>query len=54
MTPGMLERISVRSTAAEDTIHNEPFAVSPKMVADAILAADARGREWRRNHASPA
>jgi glycerol dehydrogenase len=54
MTPGMLERISVRSTATGETIHNEPFAVSPQMVAEAIRAADAMGREWQRNHLPPA
>jgi glycerol dehydrogenase len=48
MTPDMLERIAQRSTATGETIHNEPFDVHPEMVADAIRAADAIGREWRR------
>lgn len=42
-----LQRISQRSTAEGETIHNEPFDVTPKMVADAILAADAVGRAWK-------
>jgi len=48
LTPDMLDRIAVRSTASGETIHNEPFEVSPGMVADAIRMADAVGREWRR------
>jgi glycerol dehydrogenase len=47
MTPDMLNRIATRSTAEGETIHNEPFEVHPEMVADAIRAADAMGREWR-------
>jgi glycerol dehydrogenase len=47
MTPDMLDRIAVRSTAKGETIHNEPFEVTPEMVADAIRAADAIGREWQ-------
>ena len=48
MTPDMLDRIAVRSTARGETIHNEPFEVLPGMVADAIRAADAVGRGWQR------
>ncbi len=40
----MLERVAARATAPGETIHNEPFEVTPAMVADAILAADAEGR----------
>ena len=47
LEPEMLERIAVRSTAPGETIHNEPFAVSAAMVADAIRAADAMGRASR-------
>lgn len=43
-----LEPIARRATAPGETIHNEPFAVTPEMVADAILAADALGRAWKR------
>ena len=47
--PGeLLERIAARATAKGETIHNEPFEVTPEMVADAIRAADATGRAWRR------
>ncbi len=48
-TPDVLDRIAVRAAATGETIHNEPFEVSPEKVADAIRAADAAGREWRRS-----
>ncbi|MGE0683424.1 MAG: glycerol dehydrogenase [Candidatus Binatia bacterium] len=51
MSPDMLEQIATRATAEGETIHNEPFAVTPDMVADAILAADAMGRAWRQQEA---
>ncbi|MEW6299308.1 MAG: glycerol dehydrogenase [Thermodesulfobacteriota bacterium] len=47
----MLEQVAARATAEGETIHNEPFEVRPDMVADAILAADAMGRAWRRRAA---
>ena len=53
MTPDMLDRIAVRGTAKGETIHNEPFEVTPEMVADAIRAADAIGSEWQRTHGPP-
>ncbi len=53
ITPGMLECVAVRSTAKGETIHNEPFEVSPEMVADAIRAADAIGSEWQHTHGFP-
>jgi glycerol dehydrogenase len=53
ITPDMLDRIATRSTAKGETIHNEPFEVQPDMVADAIRAADAMGREWQRTHIRP-
>ena len=43
----LLDQVAVRSTAEGETIHNEPFEVRPDMVADAILATDALGRDWR-------
>lgn len=46
-----LTRIASRATAASETIHNEPFAVPPEMVADAIRAADALGRSHARGAA---
>lgn len=45
--PELLHRVAARATAPGETIHNEPFEVSPEIVADAILAADAAGRAWR-------
>ena len=42
------ESVATRTTAPGETIHNEPFDVTTDMVADAILAADALGRAWRR------
>ncbi len=45
-----LQKISVRTTAENDTMHNKPFEVQPDMVADAIMAADAMGRAWRKGH----
>ena len=46
----VLQKIAIRATAENDTIHNEPFEVRPDMVADAIMAADAMGRAWRKDH----
>jgi hypothetical protein len=40
----MVEQIAAGATAPGATIHNEPFEVTPDLVADAILAADAVGR----------
>jgi glycerol dehydrogenase len=45
--PELLQQVAARSTAPGETIHNEPFEVTPEMVADAILAADAAGRNWQ-------
>ena len=42
----VLQRVAKRSVAKGETIHNEPFAVDPTMVQDAIRAADAIGRRW--------
>lgn len=42
--------IAERATAPGETIHNEPFEVTADMVTDAILTADAAGREWRKQH----
>jgi glycerol dehydrogenase len=44
-----LKKISVRATAENETIHNEPFEVLPDMVADAIMVADATGRAWKKD-----
>ncbi len=47
-TREQLDPIARRATATGETIHNEPFEVTPDMVADAILAADALGRAWQK------
>jgi glycerol dehydrogenase len=44
----LLGQIARRATAPGETIHNEPFEVTPDMVADAVLAADALGRDWKK------
>jgi glycerol dehydrogenase len=43
----MITQIARRATAPGETIHNEPFEVTPDMAADAIRAADALGRTWK-------
>jgi glycerol dehydrogenase len=43
----LLEQISRRSTAPGETIHNEPFEVSPAMVVEALRAANAAGAAWK-------
>jgi glycerol dehydrogenase len=48
VAPERIEPIARRATAPGETIHNEPFEVTPESVADAILAADALGRSWKR------
>lgn len=40
-----LERVAARASAEGETMHNEPFAVDAAMVLDALLAADAIGRD---------
>jgi glycerol dehydrogenase len=49
----LLQQVANRATAKGETIHNEPFEVRPDMVADAILAADAMGRAWKRQPSEP-
>lgn len=44
----MLNQIAARTIAKGETIHNEPFEVRAEMVVDAIRAADAMGRDWKR------
>lgn len=43
-----LRIIADRSTIESESIHNEPFTVTPDMVADAILTADSIGRSWKK------
>ncbi len=38
--------VATLACAENDTLHNMPFEVTPALVADAILAADAYGRQW--------
>lgn len=42
-----LERVAEGACAEGETIHNMPFEVYPQMVVDAMLAADAAGRQRR-------
>lgn len=42
----MLAKVAARATAPGEVTHNMPFPVTPGMVEKAILAADARGREF--------
>ena len=44
----VLEGIARRATAPGETIHNEPIAVTPELVVDAMRAADAAGNLFRR------
>ena len=46
----LLERIANRATAKGETIHNEPFEVTPDMVVDAIRAADDLGKCWQKQN----
>jgi glycerol dehydrogenase len=39
-----LARIAQRALAAGETAHNEPFPLEPRMIVDAVRAADAAGR----------
>ncbi len=41
-------RVAERATAPGETAHNEPFEVSPENLMDAIFAADAHGRQFRK------
>jgi len=42
-----LEKVAEGACVEGETIHNEPFEVYPRMVVDAMLAADAFGRQRR-------
>jgi glycerol dehydrogenase len=44
----LLEAIAKRATAPGETIHNEPIAVIPEMVVEAMRAADSAGSAFRR------
>jgi glycerol dehydrogenase len=49
----LLGQIARRTTVPGETIHNEPFEVTPDMVADSVLAADALGRDWKKRRHEP-
>jgi len=45
----LLEMVARRATAPGESIHNEPMTVSPKLVVDAIRAADSAGVSFQRS-----
>jgi glycerol dehydrogenase len=45
----LLETVAKRATAAGETIHNEPMAVTPELVVEAMRAADAAGNSFQRS-----
>ncbi|NMB13176.1 MAG: glycerol dehydrogenase [Firmicutes bacterium] len=45
--PNRIMEVAEAATQEGETIHNMPFPVTPQMVRDAILAADAIGRVYR-------
>ncbi len=53
-SPEVLEMVAARATAAGETIHNEPFPVTPPLVVAAMRAADSAGAAFlqgsRRQH----
>lgn len=42
----VIDAVATRACAPGEVIHNEPFPVTPALVAEAILAADAAGRAF--------
>lgn len=49
----LLETVGKRATAAGETIHNEPMAVTPELVVEAMRAADAAGTSFQRSMQRP-
>lgn len=47
VTEAKIRKVAEASCAAGETIHNEPFAVTPAIVYAAILAADALGKAYK-------
>lgn len=45
-TPELLTRIAERATRRDESIHNEPFQISPEIVIDALKTADHMGRRY--------
>lgn len=48
----LLATVAERAAAPGETIHNEPMAITPKLVLEALRAADAAGTSFRRSMAS--
>jgi glycerol dehydrogenase len=46
--PELLEKVAQRATMPGETIHNEPFQITPKLVIEAMCAADSAGMAFRR------
>lgn len=46
LTPHKLDTISGRASAPGETCHNEPFEITPRLLSDAIVAADAMGKAF--------
>jgi glycerol dehydrogenase len=47
----LLERVATRATAPGETIHNEPMTVTPRLVVEAMRAADCAGTAFRQARA---
>jgi len=45
----LLERVAKRATAPDETIHNEPLAVTPQLVVEAMRAADSAATSFRQS-----
>ena len=53
---GLLEGVATRATAPGETIHNEPMTVTPRLVIEAMRAADSAGTSFQQppsRHAHP-
>lgn len=48
-SPELLERVAKRATAPGETIHNEPMTVPPKLVVEAMRAADSAATAYRKS-----
>lgn len=48
-SPELLEKVARRATAPGETIHNEPIAVTPELVVEAMRAADSAGASFRQS-----
>jgi len=48
-TPELLQTIAARASAPGETIHNEPMPVTPKLVVEAMRAADAAGGAFQQS-----